>query len=146
MIRTRGGDAALRQHYSDRRFYLLTVCAGALSRGADDHGGQCLRVDAHVDGDRRRPILRHCSPAARPPRAPRSTLHAPAQARALRARLTSRGCLLVIGDLHPPPTSKTRFLGLIPRLCFPNRLGIGSSVSAARRTEVSARPGNMGRV
>jgi len=68
--------------------------------------------------------------------APRFTLHAPAQARALRARLTSRGCLLVIGDLHPPPTSKTRFLGLVPRVCPTNRPRIGSTVSATQRSEV----------
>jgi len=54
----------------------------------------------------------------------------------LRARLTSRGCLLVIGDLHPPPTSKTRFLGLVPRVCPTNRPRIGSSVSATQRSEV----------
>ena len=44
----------------------VSDAAGAVSRGADDHGRQRLRVNADVDGNRRRPVLRHRSPAARP--------------------------------------------------------------------------------
>ena len=35
-----------------------------MSRGTDDNGRQRVRVDAHVDGHRCRPILRDCAPTS----------------------------------------------------------------------------------